>query len=300
VNVMTATSADWTGCFFDQSYYLRCYKTATASHDCDCDDGYVRDGTGECEPCPEGKFFNSDQKSCKNCPFGQYNNIVPSFNCSRAQPGFWVPDGMGAIAQSVCPDGFLCPETGTRIYNDVPESCPDNSYCTANELTLCPAGSQFLSEVHVMTKTYVTHQLTDSVATSPSIPSDLQSNMFSTSFYYSGMNIDYLPVYMSTFLKIESHVNQNGRYLEVLSNFLCFYLHFKVTVLGDLGDHTLQKNIPDINIQNCYIRVIHKKNTFTLIFVKNETISGISDDDDNGWLLGNDGYYKGNFYEIFI
>ena len=36
-----------------------------------------------------------------------------------------------------------------------------------------------------------------------------------------------------------------------------------------------------------------------MIFVNNETIPGFTEDDDNGWQLGNDGYYKGKFDENF-
>jgi hypothetical protein len=68
---------------------------------------------------------------------------------------------------------------------------------------------------------------------------------------------------------------------------------------NDLGHRVITKNIPDINIRNCYIRVIHKRDALTLIFVKNETIPGLTEDDDNGWQLGNDGYYKGKFDENF-
>ncbi|CAG5111831.1 Oidioi.mRNA.OKI2018_I69.chr2.g6102.t1.cds [Oikopleura dioica] len=281
VNIMTAVSSDWTGCFFDTENYLRCYKTATSVNDCQCNHGYVRGQDEFCEPCPPGQYYNLGTGLCARCPFGQYSNVSPSFNCSRAQPGFWVGTGLGTIHPEVCPDGFLCPDVGHRIYQDTPVPCSDNNYCSADVETRCPAGSHFTTELHEgqFNETYeITSELADGDATYPRIPHEIPANMFSTSLWFSAFDdsVDYLPnLYDSDYLTISSDVDEKGRFLSV-----------DVKSVNDFGLHSMKKYIPTVDIQNLRIRVLHKKDQFTMLFVSNTSLN------ENLWTTGPVGHYQ--------
>ncbi|MDO8845590.1 hypothetical protein [Methylicorpusculum sp.] len=91
--------------------------------------GLFGTGVGEAQAakaadCLAGTAFDAAKAACVPCPAGQYKNF----------------DGEGACMQ--CPDGHICPRTGTAI----PEMCQANKAARFDRTSCINCSNGFISE----------------------------------------------------------------------------------------------------------------------------------------------------------
>jgi hypothetical protein len=95
-----------------------------------CPNGYICPGTGTSQPkiCPPGTIANGLRTECVPCDPGRYRS-TPGEYCSSS-----FPVNCGGESCPWCPNGYICPGSGTTN----PTPCPSGSWPNSQRTACLP------------------------------------------------------------------------------------------------------------------------------------------------------------------
>jgi hypothetical protein len=112
-------------------------KGSVEKKDCECDDGYERDGNYDCQACEKGEYMKSS--SCESCQANTYTDVTAATACEDCPPGTESEEGSDENIDCECKAGYTAYKNGVEC-----DMCGYGKYKInpgVGDCEGCPSGS---------------------------------------------------------------------------------------------------------------------------------------------------------------